>query len=260
MTGVELTVCDLKGAGILVTRPAHQAADLCELIESHGGRPLAFPALEICAPSGPEAAAKVLAQPADLYIFISPNAVNFALHLLDRNRLPVAAKLAAVGKATAQALLEAGFIVDLLPEERFDSEGLLALPEMSQVAGRRIVIIRGEGGRPLLGDTLEARGAELVYAEVYRRCCPMSDPLPLLQRWKQDVDLVTATSSEILTNLVVMLGQVGWPLLSQAPLLVISERMREQAKRLGFKTILQAENAGNQAVVARLCDWVETGE
>ncbi len=114
----------------------------------------------------------ILQEPADLYVFISPNAVTFAGRLLEGHSLPDGARLAAVGSGTAQALQQAGFKVDLLPDARFDSEGLLALPELSRLAGRRVVIVRGEGGRPLLGDELRARGADVVYAEVYRRSRP----------------------------------------------------------------------------------------
>ncbi len=49
--------------------------------------------------------------------------------------------------------------------------------------------------------------------------------------------------NEILVNLVEMLGQAGWPQLRQTPLLVISERMREQAHEIGFENILLAQNA-----------------
>jgi uroporphyrinogen-III synthase len=201
----------------------------------------------------------VLRQTADIFVFISPNAVSYAIQLLGEYSLPHTARLAAVGSATATALLEAGYRVDLQPADRFDSEGLLAIPALAQLAGQRVVIVRGEGGRALLGDTLMARGAVLAYAEVYRRGCPETPPAPLLDAWRQRVELVTATSSEILTNLVAMLGQNGWSLLRQTPLLVISDRMREQAAQLGFETLLVADNATNSAIVTRACKWVESG-
>jgi len=259
LNGVATLDCDLQGLGVLVTRPVDQAAGLCALIEANGGHPLAFPALEISPIPNPDRVLDLLLQPADLFIFISPNAVSHAMRLLGKHSLPHGARLAAVGDATARALLEAGYAVDLQPTDRYDSEGLLALPELMRMAGQRVVIVRGEGGRALLGDTLKARGAELAYAEVYRRACPRSNPASLLQDWRQRVDLVTTTSSEILSNLVLMLGHTGWPLLSRTPLLVISERMREQAEHQGFKTLLVAQNATNNGIVARLCNWIESG-
>jgi uroporphyrinogen-III synthase len=259
LSGVTTPDCDLHGLGVLVTRPIEQAGLLGALIGENGGHPVIFPAVAIAPSRNAEKAVSLLRQPTDLIIFISPNAVNYALDLLGEPAFPQAARLAAVGGATARALTEAGYRVDLQPAERFDSEGLLALPELARLTGQRVVIVRGEGGRALLGDTLKARGAELVYAEVYRRVRPQTDPTELLRRWPQRVDMVTATSNEILCNLVALLGQAGWPLLSQTPMLVISERMREQAEDLGFKTTLVARNATNNAIVIRLCNWVQSG-
>lgn len=251
--------CNLEGKGILVTRAAHQAAGLVGLIESHGGRAIAFPALEIGPPRDSTAAEELLGQSWDLAIFISPNAVRFATRLLAAKRLN-SAHVAAVGEATAQSLREAGLPADLVPDGRYDSEGLLALPALRQMEGRRVLIIRGEGGRPLLGDSLRTRGAKVGYAEVYRRLRPATDPAPLLKRWRSEVDLATATSAEVLDNLVAMLGESGWPLLRETPLLVISERMAARAHGLGFTQVLQASGADDAALLRGLCEWIERCE
>jgi uroporphyrinogen-III synthase len=173
--------------------------------------------------------------------------------------LPSQALLGAVGKATAAALTEAGYRVDLVPRRRFDSEGLLALPQLQQLAGSKVLIVRGEGGRALLGDSLRERGGDLVYAEVYRRSCPDVDPAPLLARWDREVDLVSATSNDILQNLRRILGAAGWPRLKHTPLLVIGERMIALAKEMGFETLLRADNPGDQVIFRRVCDWLGHG-
>ncbi len=247
--------CDLEGRGVLITRAAHQATGLIGLVESHNGRAIPFPALGIGPSRNVETARAWLAQAWELVVFISPNAVAFAVELLREAPLQ-AVHIAAVGAATAQALQAAGSPADLLPQGRFDSEGLLALPQLQQIEGRRVLIVRGEGGRPLLGDTLRARGAKVEYAEVYRRLRPEVDPAPLLQRWSAEVDVVTATSAEVLDNLLAMLGRQGQELLLKTPLLVISERMAQRAGELGFDRLLQASGADDAAVLAALCDWV----
>lgn len=246
--------CDLRGAGVLITRPSHQATGLSALIESHHGVAVVFPALEILSPRDIHQPLTVLQQAKGIMIFVSPNAVSFAFKILGDRPLPQGLMLAAVGKGTANALAAAGYRVDLLPTQQYDSEGLLALPALQQVSGQQIVIVRGEGGRPLLGDGLRERGAQVVYAEVYRRACPEVDPTSLLNRWRREIKVVVATSNEVLINLQRMLGQSGWPLLQQTPLLVISERMRERAEALGFVSILLAENAGDQAILKCLCE------
>jgi uroporphyrinogen-III synthase len=250
--------CNLRGKGVLVTRAAHQAAGLSGLIEANGGRAIAFPALAIGPGPDPAAALELLRAESDLAIFISPNAVRQAFALLSAEKAG-ARQIAAVGKATAQSLRDAGMPADLVPRGSFDSEGLLALPELKQMGGRRVLIVRGEGGRPLLGDSLRARGAKVSYAEVYRRLKPETDPAPLLARWRSDVDIVTATSADLLDNLMAMLGASGWPLLSGTPLLVISERMVARAKELGFSRLVKAAGADDRAVMDALCAWADGG-
>jgi uroporphyrinogen-III synthase len=250
-----MPACDLGGRGVLVTRAAHQSGALCRLIESHGGHAIAFPAIEIAPAQYPATALRLLRQPADTVIFISPNAVTFACQLLGEERL-AAVRIGAVGKATAHALAQAGYAVDLIPAGRYDSEGLLALPELQRMQGQRLLIVRGAGGRTLLGDSLRARGAKVGYAEVYRRVRPQAEIAPLIARWPADIDLVTATSAEVLDNLIGMLGDAGWPLLQRSPLLVISERMCEAAKRLGFETVLLALGADDASLLEAMCSWV----
>jgi len=245
MTGVG----DLAGLGVLVTRPVHQAETLCRLIEDHGGRPVRYPALEILPPLDRDAARELVRGHWDLAIYISPNAARLAVSFT--GGYPRAACVGAVGQGTARALQQAGVGVDLLPE-RFDSEGLLALPELRDAAGKRVLIVRGEGGRPLLGDTLTARGARVSYAEVYRRAAPVIDPAPLLARWQRDVQVVTATSPDILQNLFAMLGDAGRPLLCATPLVVISERMEQSARRLGVQRIIRAGGADDETLLKAL--------
>jgi uroporphyrinogen-III synthase len=236
-----------------VTRPADQAGSLCRLIEAAGGRAIPFPGVRILPAARPAKLKRLLANPADLLVFISRNAVTHALPLLPGGRLPRKPRLAAVGAATARALAEAGRAPDLVPRGRYDSESLLALPQLRDLRGQRVVIVRGEGGRPMLGDMLAQRGARLEYAEVYRRALPTGAVEPLLARWRGDVQLVTATSGEILDNLCLLVGERGLGLLHATPLVVVSERTAAAARRRGFERVLPADQADDAAVVAALC-------
>lgn len=228
----------LQGKTVLVTRPAHQAAQLIELIETAGGNALPFPTIEILPPHNPDAALKQFQQleQFDILLFISANAARIGLEMIQQQRgLPQHIQIAAVGKATTRALNQAGVEVDILPEHRFDSEGLLATPQLQAVAGKHILIVRGEGGRELLAHTLRERGAEVQYAEAYRRTIPQTDPTPLLQAWRKNhLDAAIVTSNQSLDNLITMVGEAGYQPLLQTPLVVISERTREVALERGF--------------------------
>lgn len=242
---------DLGGLGVLVTRPAPQAAGLCSLIRAAGGRVFEFPALEILPVGNSPHLRQIFSDLAgfQLAIFVSANAVQYAEPWIrEAGGLPPGFRLAAVGRATARAMERGLRPPEIVPAAGFDSESLLACPELQEMAGRRVLILRGEGGRPLMGDELRRRGAEVVYAEVYRRGCPDLDPAPLLERWEQ-VQLVIATSQELLDNLLHLFGPEGAAALRTPPLLVISPRLADYARSLGFARVVLAREASDQALV-----------
>ncbi len=250
--------CHLRGLSVLVTRPVDQAEQLCLMIEKAHGRPLRFPAMEIVPMENPEVAAQTLAGIGrdSLLIFISINAVRHAFPLLP-DELPLNIQIAAIGKATAAALEDYGLPVTLLPESRFDSESLLALDALQDMQGRQVIIVRGTGGRELLKQALEKRGATVAYAEVYERRRPQRSADNLLRGWKQMVGAVTVTSSEMLDNLLQMLGEAGSELLQTTPLVVLSERTAEHAFNLGCRKVWVTDVAGDRGILQTLCDIVD---
>ena len=250
----------LAGVGVVVTRPAHQAEDLCRLIEEAGGHALRFPVMEIVDAGDGEAVDELLGRldGFDIAVFISANAVDKAMSRIKaRGPLPPGLRIAAIGKASARELRRFGVAVDILPAGRFDSEALLETEAMGEVAGRRIVIFRGEGGRELLADTLRARGAEVEYAEVYRRARPSGDVDGLMRRWARgEVDVIVVTSNEGLRNLFEMVGGLGRAWLRKTPLVVVSERMVQLAGELGFeRPPVVAAEASDAGLLKALEEW-----
>lgn len=250
----------LQGVGVLVTRPAQQADSLCELIRQQGGTAIRFPVLEIRPPADPQNLMQLIAhlEEFDWAVFISGNAVNRTLEqFAGQHDWPKSVRIAVIGKRSADELKRFGLTADLFPKHKFNSEALLALPDMQQVAGQRMVIFRGNGGREVLADTLRKRGARVEYAEAYRRVRPNADSSELLQRWRQGlVNIVTVNSAESLRNLVEMLGKAGQALLTGTQLLVVSERLLALAEELGFRyPPLVADNATDKAVVDALLAW-----
>ncbi|MCG6943614.1 MAG: uroporphyrinogen-III synthase [Thiohalocapsa sp.] len=252
--------CHLAGRGVLVTRPAAQADGLCRLVEAAGGRPVRFPTVDIRPPTDPAAAAARLVEPWDCIVFISRNAVEGALALAGDALHASPARLAAVGRATAAAMKRAGMAPSLVPDAGFDSEALLAMPALTAIAGQRVLIVRGEGGRALLGNTLAGRGADVAYAEVYRRAAPSVDPAEQLPSWQQTLGFVTATSDEVLHNLLALVPAAEQPWLKDLPLAVLSARNAETARGLGFTRVAVAPQPGDDGMLAALCALArETG-
>ncbi len=221
----------LAATTIVVTRPAHQAGPLCRLIEAQGGTAINFPSMEIETSHQPQPFLQRLEQ-FDIAIFISANAVEYAaLHM--PAALPPQLIVAAVGKQTATLLQQQYQRPILAPTAGADSEALLALPELQQVEGSRVLIVRGEGGRELLAEALSQRGASVEYAEVYRRVRPKRD-LGALQN-HGPIDLITATSNASLQNLYDMASAPQRRWLLQLPLVVIGQRCAALAQQLGFQ-------------------------
>jgi uroporphyrinogen-III synthase len=237
----------LEGRGIVVTRPAAQARRLASLIEQAGGRALVFPAIEIQdLPQRPPPPLEGF----DLALFVSPTAVDRAFRLV--REWPPALRYAAIGRGTLRALEARGVREVLAPERGADSEALLALAPMQNVAGERIAIFRGEGGRELLGETLAARGAQVEYVECYRRVLPKADSAALLAAWAQGaLHAVTVSSAEGFENLLALLGDAGRPRLLATPLFVPHERIAERARAHGAREVIVA-GPGDEEMTAQL--------
>lgn len=231
----------LRGAGIVITRPARQAALLAQQVAALGGRPLIFPTLVILPPEDAQALADAQCRLAqfDYAVFVSANAAEFGVG--DPGDWPATLPAFAPGPGTAAALAAAGLTDVRLPRTTMDSEGLLALPEFTPAAGKRVLIFRGGGGRDLLGDTLSARGAQVSYVDCYRRARPQSGAAGLLAAWRERrVDAVTLTSSEGLANLWDILDAYGRKELAATPAFVTHERIAERARGLGLAKIIVA--------------------
>lgn len=249
----------LAGIGVLVTRPSDQAGHLCELIEKNGGKAIRYPVIEIVPIDDLSSVHSIIEQldSYDMAIFISANAVHHALRVVGGKRdFPENVKLVAIGNATRKALEEAGLTVSIVPTHQFDSEALLALPQMMQVKGKRILIFRGKGGRELLKDTLQSRGAHIDYAELYRRTLPAFKVEELGQYWEQNaIDIVTVTSNQALDNLFEIIGKTSKDDLLKTPLVVISQRMLQHAREKGFQKIMVAEQANDESVLDECRKW-----
>jgi uroporphyrinogen-III synthase len=243
----------LHGYGIAVTRPSAQAGGLADLIAAQGGKPVLFPLLAIVPLADYSAFERKLAvlENVDWAIFISSNAVQQALpRLLERlGAVPGHLRCAAVGPTTAAALARFGIDNVLVPTSGFDSEALLALPELQQVAGQRFMIFRGVGGREKLAETLKVCGAVIDHAECYRRVNPQRDAGVLHALWQNKaLHAIVVTSSEAMRHLLQLTddGKATW--LRDVTLCVSHARIAELPRQLGLRVAV-AEKPTDDAVL-----------
>lgn len=249
----------LDGVTVVVTRPAAQAGPWLERVRALGASCIAWPALQIDWLVPDDAVVRRLrAQPWDWAIFTSTNAVAAAAAQLG---LPLAARHAAVGHATAEALRRQGLTVAAQPAAA-NSEGLLALPQFSGVAGQKILLLKGQGGRELLHDTLVSRGAQVLPLAVYRRSAlaPTREAITALAAaFASGGQVVVAvTSVEVLEALLRGCPADLAPALRRSPLLVPGSRVQAAALASGWSgPIVAAATAEDDAMLAALRQHTE---
>lgn len=243
---------------IVITRPAHQAEKLAQGIKAAGGDVCLFPTLDIIPTELSEEALTIIQHinDYDIVIFISPNAVEHGLnHIQAHGSLSNDVLLATIGQGSAKSLNnKLGQQPDIVPEENFNSEGLLAITAMQNVRDKRLLIIRGNAGREHLKETLQQRGAIVDYLNAYQRIKPTTSSTELEQHLQNNqIAAIVITSAASLKNLLEMVPEKVITSLLQIPLLLINQRLVDIAKKAGFKgQLIVSSEASDEAIVETL--------
>ena len=224
------------------------------------GVPLIYPAITILDAPDPAKLDALIDRlhEFDIAIFISPTAVAKGMARVQARRsLPPNLKFATIGPGGVRALAKLGITDVIHPEGRPDSEALLATDFMRGVKGKRIVIFRGAGGRDLLGDTLTTRGANIEYAECYRRGKPVLDAGALNHAARERrIAAVVFTSSEGVRNFFEGLDDEGRAWLRATTVVVPHPRIARATQELGCQRVVTCE-AGDDALARTLADLPE---
>jgi uroporphyrinogen-III synthase len=245
----------LGGRTIVVTRPEGQAANFAAAIRDAGGEPVLFPTIEIRDTENPASLERAISHLTNYTwaFFVSPNAVDKTFARM--RTWPKVVGVAAIGPGTRAALESRGVQNVQVPDARYDSEGLLALPQFAAMDRVRCVIFRGTGGRELIATTLTARGARVDAVECYRRALPgAADAEPLLARWaERRIDAVTLTSSEGARNFDALAGEHARQFYGTTPAFVPHARIAETVRGLGFTDVTETGSA-DAGLLAALCE------
>lgn len=240
---------------ILITRPLYFSASLCQKIEQLGDIPEIFPVIQI-APTPHQADLLNSIRDLDtsnIIIFSSRPAVRFGLEAIRNywSSLPETVQFAAIGAGTAQELQHFGVQKVIHPTAPpFESEALLSLPEFQEVHALDIRIFRGNGGRNLLPKTLSERGAKVKIVECYQRRLPVQNIEDRLKTWqKNPVDAIIITSSEALDHLKILLGDEGFRMIIDVPMIVVGNRTLALAHALQIRHPILAEGASDDLLI-----------
>lgn len=241
----------LEGLKVLTTRPENLAPRLVEPLLQAGAQVSNLPLLAI-EPLELTPEKKQWLLDLDLFqkvIVISPTA---ALQLLERlddywPQWPVGIDWFSVGAGTAQKLEDQGLTVSY-PATGDKSEDLLQLPELQELTGQKVLLVKGQGGRELLHDSLVSRGASVKVLELYSRIKPRLNQKQLTELKSGSQQVIVISSGEALQQYIEF--TVGGN--NNLYLLLPSERLEIQAREAGFTQVINSRGAGAQAVLQAL--------
>ena len=260
---------DLTGLHVVITRPQAQARPWADRLNELGAKTTVISLLEIrpVLDNVQIQAIKNCILDLDLYtkaIFVSQNAVEFGFEWIENYwpQLPVGVDFFAVGETTAKLLQKRGApVTDLAHSQTgaMTSETLLQSPALQSVAGEKIVIFRGVGGRPHIGEVLAERGAQVTYCELYERLLPDTSRAAFENLLKSDNQelLLVLHSGEALENLTKIMKELAVfdrALMDRIWLLVPSQRIFELAKAAGLIHVYAAQNATEACMLNGLID------
>ncbi len=246
----------LENVTILVTRPEHQARPFFEMIRQAGGGAIRFPVIEIREIGLSEESKGLLQQNVGCVIFISGNAVRLgvpAINAVNPEWLGQT-RIIAIGNATAARLKERGIEPGLVPPSPCNSEALLAMPEMRDIAGRQYTIVKGRGGRDYLREQLRHRGGKVNEIDIYVRVKPKTCNTPLSELMKAERAVVAITSVKGLCHLFELASdeQAEW-LRENAGFLVPGVRVADAVRDLHIRQVpMIADDATDAAMYNRL--------
>jgi uroporphyrinogen-III synthase len=241
----------VKDCRILITRPEPENTLSCERIRAQGWTPVTLPMLEIAPIQDATQRNAIRAQVFDIdtfdyVIFVSKNAARLACEWLDAcwPMLPIGVHWIGIGQGTTQSLLDEG--VPALSNPGHTTEALLDWLKPAKMTNQKILIVRGVGGRPELGNKLEERGAKVSYLSLYERKKPDYSAQTFFML--PDINLIWVTSGENLDNLseYVAMHKPEWKTL---PILTPSIRVNEQAKKMGWINASCANGADDNSLI-----------
>ena len=252
----------LFGRRVVVTRARAQAGELSSELEGLGAEVREFPTIEVKPPEdfGPLDGAILSLDYFDWLVFTSVNGVDAFVdrlrhHGLDLRAVPRAAKVAAIGPATAEALQRIGLRVDVVPRE-FRAEALIDAVAGESLAGKRVLIPRAKVAREVLPEKLREAGAEVVVPPAYETVPSARGKDQISQDLDSGrIDCVTFTASSTVDNFVAAFGpDESKRLLSETRVVCIGPITAETARSHGLRVDAEASEYTIPGLVEAVVD------
>ena len=241
----------VNSLNILITRPEPDNTLSCDRATQEGFHAIALPMLDIVPISDKNQVAAIRAKLFNIdefhyVIFVSKNAARAAAewnwHCWPM--LPIGVCWIGIGKGTTDELIKEG--IPAIANPGYTSEALLDWLKPIKMQHMKILIVRGQSGRPELGNQLKQRGAKVSYLSLYERRKPTYHARTFAML--PDIDLIWATSSESLINLNSYVEHYK-PSYKSILLLTPSVRVNELAKKMDWKNVVCAQGADDISLI-----------
>ncbi|MFW6081255.1 MAG: uroporphyrinogen-III C-methyltransferase, partial [Desulfosalsimonas sp.] len=256
----------LFGRRIVVTRARKQASGLVEQLSDLGAAVLEVPAIEIRPVEDLSRLDKAVKNIKDYswLVFTSVNGVDSFFARLSASGLDArdlgGIKTAAIGPATAARMRENGINADIVPES-YRAESVVSAFENLEMSGKKVLLPRAEGARPVLPDELSKMGAQVDEIISYRAVQGDDGGVELEQKLRAgEIDMVTFTSSSTVRNFVSLLPESEAPkLLSGVAVAAIGPVTAETAEQMGIQPTVIAEEYTIGGLVNAVKEYYKSG-
>lgn len=245
---------------VVILRPRHQAAPLMQALTEIGYQAVSLPLLvvkPIVFSDQMLQTAKNALSASDLVIVTSANVIDNLPSICHEQLAPKT--IVTMGESTSRSLETFGLSPYFTANPGTTSETLLntAMLQPEKIKGKNVVILGAKNGRMVLPTQLKNSGANVVCVDCYETIKPEMDLAPQMQAWQKATSqqLFVATSSKALQHLVEMTPKTSHQWLSSQPILVVSQRIKDDALQLGFDEILVSTSPHVTAVCATIQQW-----
>lgn len=258
----------LTGRSLVITRAPEHAAKLAQALAALGTEVILLPMIAARGPDTWEPLDKALKQLSqfDAIVFVSKTAVNTTykraqcLRLHDELRGPSVGLIAAVGPGTAQAATERGLRVGYVAKGHTGEALARELGE--KLAGRRVLLPRGDRGDERLPKALRDAGANVTEVVAYKTVLPEPpDPLILNRIRRGDVDAIVFASPSALTNLseFIEAGELA-ALSSEMQFAAIGPTTAKALRKAGIRVEIEASEPTTAGLVEAIADYYRRQE
>lgn len=249
----------LSGKRVLVTRARSQASALSRLLSEKGANPVELPAIDIHPLKDNQELDKAIRRLKnyDWIIFTSVNGVDAFFQRLTALKLDSRAlhglKIGAIGPATAAVLEARGLKADYCPAV-FTGEGLVKGLKSRRISGKHFLLPRADIADSEVSDGIKSLGGIVHEVATYHTVADREAGEKAAKLIGEGmIDVITFTSSSIVTNLVKALGRRRLP--SKIITACIGPKTGETAVKAGLTVNIMSNEQTIPGLVAAIEEY-----